>query len=251
MSWGAQLFCIQTQNSLPIARPNLGIADIEDSGDPNSRTLLEFIDAELDRIFLSISSPNGRAPILFNMGPTILVDERRHLEPPNPIRHPQNPRLLATMGKIPSPLALTPTLRTTTLLRPSSRSCLQNQVRHATFIQRPRRPYTFTQLVQLSDGSSYIARTTSPQPLYVATKDTRNTLTWQPSEKSLRNVELDEAGKLAAFRGRFGTAFDGKQEGEEEGSGGDLTEDGYGSLISSYANQDTSALKDAAPTKKK
>ncbi|CAG9942370.1 unnamed protein product [Clonostachys rosea f. rosea IK726] len=158
------------------------------------------------------------------------------------------------MGKIPSPLALTPTLRTTTttLLRPSSRSCLQNQVRHATFIQRPRRPYTFTQLVQLSDGSSYIARTTSPQPLYVATKDTRNTLTWQPSEKSLRNVELDEAGKLAAFRGRFGTAFDGKQDGEDGSEGGsDLTEDGYGSLISSYANQDTSALKDAAPTKKK
>ncbi|KAK7212971.1 hypothetical protein V2G26_020149 [Clonostachys chloroleuca] len=91
-----------------------------------------------------------------------------------------------------------------------------------------------------------------PQPLYVATKDTRNTLTWQPSEKSLRNVELDEAGKLAAFRGRFGTAFDGKQDGEEGSEGGgDLTEDGYGSLISSYANQDTSALKDAAPTKKK
>ncbi|CAG9994057.1 unnamed protein product [Clonostachys byssicola] len=239
MSWGAQLFCIRTQNSLPIARPNLGIADIESSGDPNSRILLEFVDAELDRIFLSISPPNGGAPILFIMGPTILVS--------------QNPRLSATMGKIPSPLALTPALRTTTLLRPSSTSCLQiNQVRHATFIQRPRRPYTFTQLVQLSDGSSYIARTTSPQPLYVATKDTRNTLTWQPSEKSLRNVELDEAGKLAAFRGRFGTAFDGKQDGEEGSEGSnDLADDGYGSLISSYANQDTSALKDAAPTKKK
>ncbi|CAH0044445.1 unnamed protein product [Clonostachys solani] len=234
MSWGPQLFCIRTQNSLPIAKTEPRIADIEGSGDPNSRILLEFVDAELGRIFLSISPPNGRAPILFNMGPTI--------------SNPQTSQ--PTMGKIPSPLALTPTLRTTTLRPPSSSySCLQNQVRHATFIQRPRRPYTFTQLVQLSDGSSYIARTTSPQPLYVATKDTRNTLTWQPSEKSLRNVELDEAGKLAAFRGRFGTAFDGKQDAEEDA--GELTEDTYGDLMASYANQDTSSLKDAAPTKKK
>jgi len=39
-------------------------------------------------------------------------------------------------------------------------------------------------------------------------RDTRNHLLWQPSEKSLRNVESDEAGKLAAFRERFGRGFD-------------------------------------------
>ncbi|VUC28171.1 unnamed protein product, partial [Clonostachys rosea] len=231
----AQLLCIQTQNRNPIAKPNPGIVDIKGSGDPNSRIPLEFVDAELGRIFLSISSNDPMAAPRF-------FSTWVHLA-----------RSPAAMGRIPSPLALTPTLRTTTLHQTTLRqpsSCLQNQVRHATFIQRPRRPYTFTQLVQLSDGSSYIARTTSPQPIYVATKDTRNTLTWQPSEKSLRNVELDEAGKLAAFRGRFGTAFDGKQDGGEEQEG-QLTDDGYGALMATYANQDTSALKDAAPTKKK
>lgn len=73
---------------------------------------------------------------------------------------------------------------------------------------RPKRPYTWTQIIQLSDGSTYTTRTTSPQPVYRSTKDTRNHLRWQPSEVSLQNVEVDEAGKLAGFRQRFGTAFD-------------------------------------------
>lgn len=83
-----------------------------------------------------------------------------------------------------------------------------HQVRHATEVVRPKRPYTFTQIVQLSDGSTYTTRSTSPAPVHRSTKDTRNHLTWQPSEVSLKNVELDEAGKLASFRGRFGTAYD-------------------------------------------
>lgn len=82
------------------------------------------------------------------------------------------------------------------------------QVRHATEVVRPKRPYTFTQIVQLSDGSTYTTRSTSPAPVHRSTKDTRNHLTWQPSEVSLKNVELDEAGKLASFRGRFGTMYD-------------------------------------------
>ncbi|ROW15358.1 hypothetical protein VPNG_02374 [Cytospora leucostoma] len=81
-------------------------------------------------------------------------------------------------------------------------------VRHATEITRPKRPYTFTQVVQLSDGSTYTARTTSPLPVFRSTKDTRNHLTWQPSEVSLKNVEVDEAGKLASFRSKFGTQYD-------------------------------------------
>ncbi|KAK1593972.1 uncharacterized protein LY79DRAFT_513248 [Colletotrichum navitas] len=82
------------------------------------------------------------------------------------------------------------------------------QTRAATFVPRPRRPYTFTQLIQLSDGSTYTVRSTSPAALVRSAKDTRNHALWQPSEKSLQNVELDEAGKLAAFRERFGRGFD-------------------------------------------
>jgi hypothetical protein len=62
--------------------------------------------------------------------------------------------------------------------------------------------------VQLSDGSTFTVRTTSPLALYKSAKDSRNHILWQPTEKSLRNVEVDEAGKLAAFRERFGTAWD-------------------------------------------
>ncbi|KAL2152355.1 hypothetical protein VTH82DRAFT_5539 [Thermothelomyces myriococcoides] len=51
-------------------------------------------------------------------------------------------------------------------------------------------------------------RTTSPLALYKSAKDSRNHILWQPSEKSLRNVEVDEAGKLAAFRERYGTSWD-------------------------------------------
>ncbi|KAI0835862.1 hypothetical protein F5Y06DRAFT_120723 [Hypoxylon sp. FL0890] len=80
--------------------------------------------------------------------------------------------------------------------------------RAATIIRRPRRPYTFTQLVQQTDGSTYTMRTTSPIALYKSTKDTRNHILWQPSDRSLRSVEVDEAGKLAAFRERFGRGWD-------------------------------------------
>ncbi|KAL1838154.1 hypothetical protein VTJ49DRAFT_2980 [Mycothermus thermophilus] len=100
---------------------------------------------------------------------------------------------------IPSPATTTITPLPT--LRPT-------QVRHATFIPRHRRPYQFTQLVQLSDGSTFTVRTTSPQALYRSDKDSRNHILWNPSEASLRNVEVDEAGKLAAFRERYGTAWD-------------------------------------------
>lgn len=67
-------------------------------------------------------------------------------------------------------------------------------------------------------------RTTSPLALYKSTKDTRNHVLWQPSDKSLRNVEVDEAGKLAAFRGRFGRGWDAEKpdaapEGGASGTG--------------------------------
>ena len=87
-----------------------------------------------------------------------------------------------------------------------------HQVRHATLLRRPKRPYTFTQLVTLSDGSSFTLRTTNPQAVYKSTKDTRNTPLWNPSSQKLLNVEEDEAGKLAAFRAKFGRGWDANAE---------------------------------------
>ncbi|CAK7219943.1 hypothetical protein SCUCBS95973_003987 [Sporothrix curviconia] len=86
----------------------------------------------------------------------------------------------------------------------------------ARLIQRPKRPYQFTQLVQLSDGSTFTVRTTNPHPLHRCNKDTRNHIIWQPSEKSLRNVEVDEAGRLAAFRSRFGRGWDSTADPEND-----------------------------------
>lgn len=124
------------------------------------------------------------------------------------------------MGKLPSTLLRRPSLAGSYLpTAPNSLShtplpshqppqCLSSQVRHATFVPRSRRPYQFTQLVQLSDGSTFTVRTTSPLALYKSDKDSRNHILWQPTNKSLRNVEVDEAGKLAAFRERYGTSWD-------------------------------------------
>lgn len=111
----------------------------------------------------------------------------------------------------------------------SSHNC--TQLRHATKVVRPRRPYTFTQVIQLSDGSTYMQRTTSPMALYKSTKDSRNHMLWQPHEKSLQNVELDEAGRLAAFRQRFGKSY-------EHTAGGDESFYVFGDLISGYARAD-------------
>ena len=118
-----------------------------------------------------------------------------------------SPTIPATIGATP----LAPVVAITTTLPSSSSSSASpaaHQVRHATFVRRNRRPYRFTQLVQLSDGSAYTVRTTSPAPLYRSTKDSLNHALWQPSNPNLRNVEVDEAGKLAAFRSRFGRGWD-------------------------------------------
>ena len=97
----------------------------------------------------------------------------------------------------------------TTSLRPSCPSCrLTTQIRHASLLRRPKRPYTFTQMITLSDGSTYLHRTTSPTPIYRSTKDTKNNPLWNPSSQKLANVEEDEAGRLKRFRGRFGRGWD-------------------------------------------
>lgn len=150
----------------------------------------------------------------------------------------------------------TSTSTSTTLRIPSS---LRVHARHATFIARPRRPYKFTQMVRLTDGSTYTMRTTSPEPLYRPVKDTRNSLLWQPSEKSLRNVELDEAGRLAAFRGRFGRGFDAASTGEEDGAedgapesataGMSGTGDAFADLLAGYAPKDMDSMKESGRKK--
>lgn len=152
--------------------------------------------------------------------------------------------------KLPTTLLRRPCLSSSPSTPTRGPSPPSTQVRHATFVPRSRRPYTFTQLIQLSDGSTYTARTTSPAAIFRSTKDTRNHALWQPSESSLRNVEVDEAGKLAAFRARFGRAWDvdtpatpeeaeaagveAGQPSEEEQDGG-MSYDSFADLISGYA----------------
>ncbi|KAL8749170.1 MAG: hypothetical protein Q9199_007852 [Rusavskia elegans] len=98
------------------------------------------------------------------------------------------------------------------------------QLRHATLLRRPKRPYTFTQLVTLSDGSTFTHRTTSPAPVYKSTKDTRNTALWNPSSQKLLNVEADEAGRLRAFRERFGRGWDAETMTRRDQETGEVNE---------------------------
>ncbi|EAA32058.1 hypothetical protein GE21DRAFT_8131 [Neurospora crassa] len=132
-------------------------------------------------------------------------------------------KLPTTLLRRPSALPSTTTYTAYSASRPTPPSCTAHgaqgqQIRNATFVPRHRRPYQFTQLVQLSDGSTFTVRTTMPTALYKSAKDSRNHLLWQPSDKSLKNVELDEAGKLAAFRERYGRGWDldAKMTPEEE-----------------------------------
>ncbi|KAI9666549.1 MAG: hypothetical protein M1821_004485 [Bathelium mastoideum] len=99
---------------------------------------------------------------------------------------------------------------------PNGKSIHRIQVRHATLIKRPQRPYMFTQLVTLSDGSTFIHRTASPISVYKSTKDVRNSALWHPSSQKLLNVEEDEAGRLRAFRQRFGRGWDAEAVSEDE-----------------------------------
>ncbi|OJD10134.1 hypothetical protein ACJ73_09926 [Blastomyces percursus] len=97
---------------------------------------------------------------------------------------------------------------TAALSNPTRTTFICTQCRHATLLRRPKRPYTFTQLITLSDGSTFTHRTTSPIAVYRSTRDTRNAPLWNPSSEKLRNVEEDEAGRLAAFRSKFGRSWD-------------------------------------------
>ncbi|KAJ2896696.1 hypothetical protein MKZ38_005296 [Zalerion maritima] len=119
-------------------------------------------------------------------------------------------RPILPLGTLPAPQTLFPSHSSSqvpTSLPPRT-TPQTTQSRNARFIKQPRRPYQFTQLVQLTDGSTFTCRTTSPQPLFKPQKDRMNNILWQPSDKALQNVELDEAGRLALFRERFGRQWD-------------------------------------------
>jgi hypothetical protein len=117
-------------------------------------------------------------------------------------------------------LALRPVLRPSSLpslpsASTTSATYICQTCRHARLLKRPKRPYTFTQLVTLSDGSAFTMRTTSPIPVYRSTRDTRNSALWNPTSKELLSVEDDESGRLASFRARFGTSFDSQKPGKK------------------------------------
>ncbi|GAB7337738.1 hypothetical protein MBLNU457_g3017t1 [Dothideomycetes sp. NU457] len=129
--------------------------------------------------------------------------------------------------------------------RPQFSKALQpQQVRHASLLRRPKRPYTFTQLVTLSDGSTFLQRTTSPAPVVRSTKDVRNSPMWNPSSQKLANIEEDEAGRLARFRERFGRGWDAETTAAQEeirdgeaSSSQAKSHDSLLDLISQYGNE--------------
>lgn len=139
---------------------------------------------------------------------------------------------------IPTPTALR-ALRRASLHPQTSPS--HTQTRHASLLRRPKRPYTFTQLVTLSDSSTFLHRTTSPAPVYKSTKDQRNTPLWNPSSQKLLNVEEDEAGRLKAFRAKFGRGWDAESAEEGTEVEGGLSkgqqEDSLVDLISGYRKE--------------
>lgn len=100
-------------------------------------------------------------------------------------------------------------------------------------------------------------RTTSPLPIYRSTRDTRNSIMWNPSSSKLRSVEDDEAGRLAAFRAKFGRSWDANTPAEEAGADADKggadakaaaaeaqeEEDNLLDLISSFGQEEAEGTK--------
>jgi hypothetical protein len=147
------------------------------------------------------------------------------------------------------PSTLSSSLSRTSINTPTSTSTttyICNQCRHATLLRRPKRPYTFTQLITLSDGSTYLHRTTSPIPVYRSTRDTRNSLLWNPTSQKLVNLEEDEAGRLAAFRARFGRAYDANAGASKETEEVEKKETTDGKDQQQQKKQPTEAEKEAA-----
>lgn len=86
----------------------------------------------------------------------------------------------------------------------------------------------------LSDGSAYTQLSTSPRGVIRSTKDVRNHPLWNPTLHKLADIEEDEAGKLRAFRERFGRGWDSRVEEADvsvsKGEGGEGAEAGAGEV---------------------
>ncbi|CAZ84430.1 unnamed protein product [Tuber melanosporum] len=106
-----------------------------------------------------------------------------------------------------SSISLKPLLRIPT--PPNASKLLpRTATRNATLLRRPKRPHQFDQLIILTDGSSFKQMTTSPRGVFRTTKDTRNHPLWNESDAAVMGLEEDEAGKLKAFRNKYGHGFD-------------------------------------------
>ena len=135
-------------------------------------------------------------------------------------------------------LAKSPRQRLYWIRHESAGTTPQQQIRHASLLRRPKRPYTFTQLVTLSDGSTYTQRTTSPAAVQKSTKDTRNTPLWNPSSQKLLSIEADEAGRLRAFREKFGRGWDAERMQDEDTDAAESEQDdNLMDLIGGYGRQ--------------
>ncbi|RPB23821.1 hypothetical protein L211DRAFT_745830, partial [Terfezia boudieri ATCC MYA-4762] len=88
--------------------------------------------------------------------------------------------------------------------------------RNANFLRRPKRPMLLPQVIILSDGSAYGQISTSPRGVVRSTKDVRNHPMWNPTLQKLMDVEEDEAGRLQAFRERYGRGWDNAEMREKE-----------------------------------
>lgn len=64
----------------------------------------------------------------------------------------------------------------------------------------------------MTDGSCFTQLTTSPRGVYRTTKDSHNHPLWNPAIGQMKLVEEDEAGKLKAFREKFGQQFEMAEE---------------------------------------
>ncbi|RUS32439.1 hypothetical protein BC938DRAFT_475383 [Jimgerdemannia flammicorona] len=107
-------------------------------------------------------------------------------------------------------LVTTP-LRSTTSILPSSRLAIAIRVTrrrdYATKAeQKPMTPELFPQTVVLSNGATYMVRTSSPRAQLRLTKDTRNHPLWNPAV--LASQLSDENEQLVRFTKRFGDLHD-------------------------------------------
>ena len=142
---------------------------------------------------------------------------------------------------------LRPTSLSSVLSTKTSTTYICQACRDARLLKRPKRPYTFTQLVTLSDGSAFTMRTTSPIPVFRSSRDTRNSPLWNPSSRELANQEDDDSGRLSGFRARFGRSFDASRDDAVDEGSAESAEPTETTATPAEPEKATSAKKTAKP----